>query len=236
MNDFLFPAWDITDKNPIFFSKTIANNERAEVNNGTSPASIYTMKFKEMVLASATNPNYFTSAAIHFNPKNATQKAQFFGGNTVASSPALYSHFLTSHFKGIDTKKIRIVTIGNVDYTADKLSSTVGIVGWANRLYELTDPVKKYTQNYMIEHILRKNKQLWYKFDLQVTKTFSWFSIFKNSKNHDLIKSNSDEMINNNMIEAQRLIQQIVAERFKDIYSCDQGPDTKNEPYNYPPM
>ena len=81
------------------------------------------------------------------------------------------------------------MTVGNVDYTADKLSDSVGIVGWANRLYELTDPVKKYTQNYMIEHILRKNKQLWYKFDLQVTKTFSWLSMFKDSKNQKNIKS-----------------------------------------------
>jgi len=72
VNDFLFPAWDITDKNPIFFSKTIANNERRDIANGVKQDSIYTMKFKEMVLASATNPNYFTSAAINFNPKNTT--------------------------------------------------------------------------------------------------------------------------------------------------------------------
>ena len=70
VNDFLFPAWDITDKNPIFFSKTIANTEREGVQKDPSKTSIYTMKFKEMVLASATNPNYFTSAAINFNPKN----------------------------------------------------------------------------------------------------------------------------------------------------------------------
>lgn len=69
-NDFLFPAWDITDKNPVFFSKTIANTERNKVAAGTMSNSIYSMKFKNMVLASATNPNYFTSAAINFNPKN----------------------------------------------------------------------------------------------------------------------------------------------------------------------
>ena len=72
VNDFLFPAWDITDKNPVFFSKTIASSERELVANGTKDASIYQMDFKDMVLASATNPNYFTSAAINFNPKNKT--------------------------------------------------------------------------------------------------------------------------------------------------------------------
>jgi len=37
-------------------------------------------------------------------------------------------------------------------------------------------------------------------------------------------------MINNNMIEAQRLIQKVVKERFGDIYTCD---GTKNTPKNY---
>lgn len=71
-NDFLFPAWDITDKNPVFFSKIIAEQEVKKLNSGDIHSTIYSMKFKEMVLASATNPNYFTSAAINFNPNNAT--------------------------------------------------------------------------------------------------------------------------------------------------------------------
>lgn len=101
------------------------------------------MPYKKMILASATNPTYFTSSKINYG--NGTDSAIFFGGNTVASSPALYSHFLTSHFKKINTKNIQIVSIGAVDFAADKLTSSIGIVGWAERLYELTDPVKKYT-------------------------------------------------------------------------------------------
>lgn len=98
-----------------------------------------------MILASATNPTYFTSSEIPYGDKTPKDTAIFFGGNTVASSPALYSHFLTSHFKKINTKNIQIVSIGSVDFAADKLTSSIGIVGWAERLYQLTDPVKKYT-------------------------------------------------------------------------------------------
>lgn len=125
------------------------------------------MTMKNMVLASATNPNYFTSANISFPVGDGTTQAhQFFGGNTVAASPSLYSHFLTGHFLKIPTDKIKIVTIGNLYTSPDKLSKNVGIVGWATRLYSLTDPVKKRTQNYMIEHILRKNGQTWYEFNI----------------------------------------------------------------------
>jgi hypothetical protein len=62
------------------------------------------MDYNQMILASATNPTYFTSSDIKYGTKGAS--AIFFGGNTVASSPALYSHFLTSHFKKIKTKNI----------------------------------------------------------------------------------------------------------------------------------
>jgi hypothetical protein len=103
------------------------------------------MPYNKMILASATNPTYFTSSEIHYGTSSENPSAYFFGGNTVASSPALYSHFLTSHFKKINTKNIQIVSVGAIDFAADKLTSSVGIVGWAERLYELTDPVKKYT-------------------------------------------------------------------------------------------
>jgi hypothetical protein len=148
--DFMYPAWDITNKKPLFFSSSVIKKETED------PESLYTMPYNKMVLASATNPTYFTSSEINYGTSD-SNNAFFFGGNTVASSPALYSHFLTSHFKKIKTKNIQIVSVGAIDFAADKLTSSVGIVGWAERLYELTDPVKKYTQNYMIEHILRKN-------------------------------------------------------------------------------
>lgn len=152
-NDFLFPAWDITNKNPLFFSNHVGKDT-------TNTNDVYNMSFKNMTLASATNPNYFTSANITYpitDDKNGSH--QFFGGNTVAASPSLYSHFLTSHFIEIPISKIRMVTVGNLYVAPERLAKNVGIVGWASRLYTLTDPVKKRTQNYMIEHILRANNQ-----------------------------------------------------------------------------
>ena len=123
-NDFMYPAWDITNKKPVFFSTVVAEKEIKK-----DPNTLYSMNFNNMILASATNPTYFTSSQIDYGNKG--DNAIFFGGNTVASSPALYSHFLTSHFKNITTSKIQIVSIGSVDYAADKLTSSVGIVGWA---------------------------------------------------------------------------------------------------------
>ena len=130
-----------------------------------------------------------------------------------------------------------MVSVGAVDFAADKLTQSVGIVGWVDRLYQLTDPVKKYTQNYMIEHILRKNKQKWFEFQLEVTKDESlWSSIFTNPRDFTTIKDQSDEMINYNMIEAQRMIQEVVASRFAALYDCYESdgttynPNVKNAP------
>ena len=50
-----------------------------------------------------------------------------------------------------------MVVIGNKDYSSDKISNEVSVLDWVYRLYQLTGPVKKYTQNYMLEHILRRN-------------------------------------------------------------------------------
>jgi len=74
-----------------------------------------------MVWASATNPNFFSSAKITWasNPDGNL----FFGGDTVASCPALYAHYLTSTFWKIPTDKIRMVTIGNKDYSSDKITN-----------------------------------------------------------------------------------------------------------------
>ena len=72
----------------------------------------------------------------------------------------------------------------------------------------------------MIEHILRKNKQNWYEFQLEVSNAQSIGDLFVNNKDFKLIKGHSDEMINVNMIEAQRMIQEVVASRFENLYDC----------------
>lgn len=69
----------------------------------------------------------------------------FYGGETVAACPALYSFYLSERFWDIPADKINMVIIGNKDYQSDKISSTVSVLGWVQRLYELTGPVKKFT-------------------------------------------------------------------------------------------
>jgi patatin-like phospholipase/acyl hydrolase len=51
----LFPAWNINTKKPVFFSK----KAKAVYSNSNK---MYSIPFGEMVWASTTNPNFFTSA------------------------------------------------------------------------------------------------------------------------------------------------------------------------------
>ena len=44
----------------------------------------------------------------------------------------------------------------------------------------------------MIEHILRKNNQLWYEFQLEVSNTQSIGDLFVNNKDPSVIKGQSD--------------------------------------------
>lgn len=88
----------------------------------------------------------------------------------------------------------------------------------------------------MIEHILRKNKQSWYEFQLEVSNAQSIGDLFINNKDFKLIKGHSDEMINVNMIEAQRMIEEVVTSRFSTMYDCkdvngNYDPKVKNTPY-----
>jgi patatin-like phospholipase/acyl hydrolase len=104
---------------------------------------MYDIPLNDMVWASSTNPNFFSSAKITW-PTN-TNGDLFFGGDTVAASPALYAHFLVSTLWKVPTIKIRMVTIGSQDYSSDKITNQVSVLDWVERLYQLTGPVKKYT-------------------------------------------------------------------------------------------
>jgi len=104
---------------------------------------MYQIPMADMVWASSINPNFFESAKVTWasNPDGDL----FFGGDTVASCPALYSHFLSSTLANIPTGKIRMVSVGNKDYTSAKITDKVSVLDWVNRLYQLTGPVKKFT-------------------------------------------------------------------------------------------
>jgi hypothetical protein len=58
-NDFMYPAWDISKKRPLFFSESVAEHEISLNVN-----SVYSMSYSNMILASASNPTYFQSSKI----------------------------------------------------------------------------------------------------------------------------------------------------------------------------
>lgn len=107
-NDVMFPAWDINNAEPVFLSN-VGKEQK-------SKSSCYHMSFENMVLASAANPNYFTSADIDWTYDKETMKHSFFGGNTVSASPGLYAQFFTKNFKKIPTSKTNILTVGSIKY------------------------------------------------------------------------------------------------------------------------
>lgn len=71
-----------------------------------------------------------------------------------------------------------------------------------------------------MEHILRKNKKNWFEFQLETQDVQAWYDLFSNKQDPKKIKGYSDEMINVNMIEAQRMIQEVVKTRFESLYNC----------------
>jgi patatin-like phospholipase/acyl hydrolase len=172
--ELMMPAWDSTNKEPVFFSKFTYQNYSDE-------DPMYAIPLRDMVWASNTNPSFFGSAKITW-PGN-DKGNLFFGGDTVATCPALYSHFLMSNFWDMPTSNITMVAVGNKDYNSDKISSTVSVLDWVSRLYTLTGPVKKYTQNYMVEHILRKFNRDWNYFFLPTSNEFSFLEMVSNQKN-----------------------------------------------------
>lgn len=121
---------------------------------------------------------------------------------------------MANQFIGIPIDKIEMVVVGNKDFSSNKISNTVSVLDWVQRIYQLTGPVKKYTQNYMVEHILRKSRRDWNYFNIQTQQTFSFLSLLADEKKIQAVKTNSDEMINSNMAQTQRVIQKIVLDRF----------------------
>lgn len=114
------------------------------------------------------------------------------------------------------------MAIGTKDFTSDKITNNVSVLDWVSRLFSLTGPVKKYTQNYMIDHIMRAHDRDFDYFSLPTSQEFSFFDLFKNDKNNIKIKASSDELINTNMPRAQRIIYKMVKERFAHLEgNCD---------------
>ena len=56
----------------------------------------------DMVFASQSNPMFFGDGKLNYtNAKGQTETAGFFGGGTVAMSPAMYAIWIATEYKGI---------------------------------------------------------------------------------------------------------------------------------------
>lgn len=151
VNDAYITAWDINGRSPRFFTKW--SQEKLPKHN---------MPFKKMILASAATPLYFTPTEIDDD--------FYISGENVALSPAMFAYYYAVEKKKIDQKDIKVVSIGAVNELAEKIDINASLLEWAYRLSTLNAPVKKHTQDYMLEHLLLKNDQRLYKFELDRTK------------------------------------------------------------------
>lgn len=152
ISDVLFPAWNEDDRYPLFFS--IAHkNHKSQGHLGSR--SEYMMSLSQMITASASNGVYFNPYIYRLND---TYAENIIGGGSIAESPALYAFFSAEQFIGVDPKKISMTVIGALHKDTEKISGNVNPIQWLNRIIALTSPVKKQTQEYMVEHIIKHNQ------------------------------------------------------------------------------
>jgi hypothetical protein len=59
----------------------------------------------------------------------------YYGGDTVATCPALYAHYLATTLADVPEEKVRMVAIGNQDYSSMKITDKVSTLDWVYRLF-----------------------------------------------------------------------------------------------------
>jgi hypothetical protein len=149
------------------------------------------MNLAEMVAASATNSIYFND--YKFTSKNGTV-SNIIGGSSVAESPALYAFFSATEFLNVPQEKISVTVVGAVKKATEKISGRVNPIQWLNRIISLTSPVKKQTQEYMLEHLVEANRKPFIVFDYSVDNNWSLGSFFGIVKT-DEAKSVAEDMM-----------------------------------------
>jgi predicted acylesterase/phospholipase RssA len=95
------------------------------------------MPLGKMVLASAATPYYFKPATINGD--------FYISGDNVALSPAMFSFFHANEYLGVDTSKIRVLSVGATNELAEKIDKKASVLEWTTRLTSLVGPVKKHT-------------------------------------------------------------------------------------------
>lgn len=153
-NELFVVAWDINNRSPRFFSKySYGKYQENKLDHN--------LTLSEMVLASAVTPYYFRPAEIKNN--------FYISGDNVAMSPAMFAYYYAKELK---KEEIRVVSVGATNELAEKIDVKASLLEWASRLSSLNAPVKKHTQDYMVEYLSKKDGYDFYKFELDTTDDF----------------------------------------------------------------
>ena len=90
---------------------------------------------------------------------------------------------------------------------------------WAIRLTSLNAPVKKHTQDYMTEYLLRKDGHALHKFEIDTTR--QWEENFYYTKQRlPTLETMAQQMIFSNREQVEVLIEKLVSEKFSSQSKC----------------
>lgn len=107
------------------------------------------MTLLEMTLASAATPDYFRPAIINDDV--------YISGDNVALSPAMFAYFYAIERKAQDPADIKVISVGATNELPEKIDEKSSLADWLVRLETLNAPVKKHTQDYMVEYLLNRD-------------------------------------------------------------------------------
>ena len=130
-------------------------------------------------------------------------------------SPAMFAYYYANEKLSVEPKKIRVLSVGATNQLAEKIDQKASLIEWATRLTTLVAPVKKHTQDYMLQYIQARYDRDFNKFELDTTKDFE-DSLYFSDIRMPTLKTLSQDMIYQNRQEIDDLIGTIVEERFEN--------------------
>ena len=80
-----------------------------------------------------------------------------------------------------------VTSIGALAYNPNRISSKVSPLEWASRIVSLTGPVKKMTQDYITDYIMRSGENEYVKIELQTFDGTSFWDFFTSVRNFNRI-------------------------------------------------
>lgn len=105
-----------------------------------------------------------------------------------------------------------MVSVGSTNEVAEKIDQKASLLEWATRLTTLVAPVKKHTQDYMLNYILEKDNNDLHKFEMDTSRDFE-SSLYFEKQRLPQLKELSQDMIYSNRQEIDDILETIVAER-----------------------